>query len=402
MTPEFATLLYLAALFVAASVLAWLLKRAGAPGWAIVGGVIAGILLGPTIFGRLAPTMYESIVVGGMEQRESLQELVNQHQADRLAATEVGADAEAMQRIEDEQTAERREHEAALDDARWSHQQTLRIVTAAVVLLTLLGAGLQRRLPAGARQPFLGASTIGLWAAVLPGAIAGICMYRWWEYDLAATLLVSAAVMIGPWLLTDVDREAADRAELGGARLMQLAGRVASVTALLTILATFLVVTDPVVLVWMLPLGGLVLGWFLPVPDHRAVNAALHWVLLPMLGALCAMHVELIEHFAFWPLLILLVLSGDGRWIGAAIGAMSLGGRRVLRTMRLVMGSCACGPTQLAVLALLAMTWSLPEELLPALLFGAVLIEISVPARRSLAQRLAETEEEMREFEDEG
>jgi hypothetical protein len=123
------------------------------------------------------------------------------------------------------------------------------------------------------------------------------------------------------------------------------------------------------------------------------------WVLLPALAACAAVRIEVIEHFAFWPLLILLLLSGDGRWLGAVTGALLLGGRRALRTMRLVLGSMACGPTQLAVLALAVHLWALPDELPLALLVGAIVIDATTPARRKIAQQLIEAETELSDFE---
>ena len=40
-------------------------------------------------------------------------------------------------------------------------------------------------------------------------------------------------------------------------------------------------------------------------------------------------------------------------------------------------------------------TWSLPETIPLALLVGAVMVEVTSPARRAVADRLAETEAEL-------
>jgi hypothetical protein len=124
------------------------------------------------------------------------------------------------------------------------------------------------------------------------------------------------------------------------------------------------------------------------------------YVLLPTLAGCAAVRIEVIEHFAFWPLLIVLLLSGDGRWLGAVTGALLLGGRSGLRTMRLVLGSMACGPTQLAVLAIAVHLWAMPDELPFALLIGAIVIDATAPARRKIAQQLAEVEAELSEESD--
>ena len=51
----------IALLLAAAFGLAWLLRRSGFPGAAAVGGVLAGLLLGPGVLGRAAPAMYDRL-----------------------------------------------------------------------------------------------------------------------------------------------------------------------------------------------------------------------------------------------------------------------------------------------------------------------------------------------------
>ena len=90
-----------------------------------------------------------------------------------------------------------------------------------------------------------------------------------------------------------------------------------------------------------------------------------------------------------------LLLSGDGRWLGAVIGAVILGGRRGLRTMRLVLGSMAAGPTQLAVTAIAVHTRLIEPSLALALLLGAVLVETTATTRRGVARKIVEAEEQL-------
>ena len=120
-------------------------------------------------------------------------------------------------------------------------------------------------------------------------------------------------------------------------------------------------------------------------------------VFVPLLAACVGMKIDIYAHFSIWPLVVFVLLSGDGRWLGALMGALLPGGRKGMRTMRLVMGSMACGPTQLAVAAVAAHTWAVPESVPYALLLGAVYIEMSAPLRRIMARRLAQTEEELEE-----
>jgi hypothetical protein len=116
---------------------------------------------------------------------------------------------------------------------------------------------------------------------------------------------------------------------------------------------------------------------------------------MPAMAACIGVKIDLFEHIALWPLIVILLLSDDGRWVGAFIGAMLPGGRKALRTMRLVMGSMAAGPTQLGVAALGAHLELLPPPLWLPLALGALLIEMTAPARRSMAKRLVETEDQL-------
>jgi hypothetical protein len=102
--------------------------------------------------------------------------------------------------------------------------------------------------------------------------------------------------------------------------------------------------------------------------------------------------IDVFEHFAFWPLLIVLLLSADGRWFGAFFGAILPGGRSAFRTARMVIGSMSAGPTQMAIAAVAVHAWALPEAIALALLVGSVLIEFTAPTRRKMADQLAEME----------
>lgn len=416
MDPVTANLIVIAVLMILSIAAAALLRYAGAPGSAVIGGALAGILIGPTLFGRIAPPTYEHLFIGGVEQREQLQQLRARHHADLLAAREVGADAQAIERIRQEHDAELPHYQRALDEARWEHQRPMRMFVAAVVGLVLLLGGIMRIAPDDAPQSWGSAISVGVWAAALPGALAFLAMRWWWEHDLHSSALVAAAVAIGPWVLTSVDRNAADFAELGGSWMVQTAGRVATIIALCVAGWALWFAHGFEHLMWASVLFALPVGWIAchiaptlaglgvskpegdgssdGYPGQGRGYMAAQNVLLPVLAACAAVRIEVIEHFAFWPLLVLLLLSGDGRWLGAVTGSLLLGGRSGLRTMRLVLGSMACGPTQLAVLVIALHLWALPDELPLALLIGALVIDATTPARRKIARDLAEVETE--------
>jgi hypothetical protein len=382
---------------------AWaaLLRWARCPGWPVMGGVMAGIILGPTVFGRVLPDRYDELLVGGRQQQQALQELSGRQGADRLVAERAGLDDASISALDDRQARARIELEAQYRDATWSHQRPLRVFVCVIVAVMLVGATVHRIPPrSGGRA--VGALSVGAWSAALPGGLAFFFM-RWaWDAGVHEAALTAAAVAIGPWALTAIDRRAADEAELGGARLVQTAGRVATVIALALALGALWHARQERGLLWGASLAVVILGWLIPVPSMALTPArvALSHVVVPTVAASVAVKVDLMDSFAFWPCLVILLLSGDGRWLGAFAGATILGGRGGLRTMRLVLGSMAVGPTQLAVTAVALHTWLLSPRYGMTLLLGAALVELMTPSRRGMAKRLIRTEEELEQEEE--
>ncbi len=379
------------ALVVAISVAAALLLRsARCPGWAVVGGVCAGVLLGPTLLGRFAPSMFEQMYIGGRAQQR---ELEARQAYEHLAAAGTGLDDAAIESLQ--------QLHAARDATQWEHQQPIRVATLFVVGLVLLGTATGPRGLHGAKPQLVQSLTIGGWSALLPGGIAFVVLHLLLNVEQTTALLASSAVAIGPWQFTGNDIAAADKAEIGGARLLHHSRIVASTIAVGIAMYAAWRISGMTGLLVALPLIALLVGQSIRKLDAQWIDGLVQFVLLPVLAALAAIKVELFIHFAIWPVLLFVALSGDGRWLGAFIGAMLLGGRRALRTMRLAIGVMACGPTQIAVAAIAGHGGLLDGSLLLAILSGAVLIEVFTPARRALAERIAQTEAELDELIDE-
>ena len=375
-----------------------LLKWARCPGWAVVGGAVAGILLGPSIFGRVLPDQYEKLFVGGITQRAELDQLRSRQGADVLAAKEAGALGQRLVEIDSKQIAERADLESAWEKAKYNDQSVLRYFTFVIVALTLIGAGTVARENEKPKPNIVTSMSVGVWAAGLPGGFAFAAMYFLWSMPMEQSLLVAAAVAIGPWALTVIDREAADQAELGGAVMIQSAGRIATILAILAAAYAFYGKASTQGLLMAVPFAAIAIPWLIP-QISQFIRGAANQLLVPVLCACLGMKIDIYADFSFWPIITLMIIGGDVRWLGAYFGAMVLGGRSSLRTMRLVLGSMACGPTQLAVTAIAIHTWSIPGKYAFALLLSSILIEITVGARRTMAKRLIETEEEIANIE---
>jgi hypothetical protein len=366
----------------------------------VVGGAIAGVILGPSLIGALAPTTFEAAFVGGAAERERVEEIDRRHEADRIATETLSPDPDALIKLEEKHREELAEPMREWRDAQWAHQRPLRIFAAVIVAMTLLGAGMLGVRERDRRQHPLSAISIGLWSALLPGGLACAAMIWFWQTSFTEAALTGGAVAIGPWALRGIDRDAANDAEFGGAHLIQAAGRLASMLAIAIVIWFLIAQRGNEGAILGVALLALPLGWLLEKVSSSPslLERAPDTLLVPWLAALVGMKVHLYHDFTFWMLLALVILSGDARWFGAFLGAMLPGGRRALRTMRLVLGSMACGPTQLAIAALAAHAWAIDGRVTFGLLLGAVIIEATAPARRSMARRLVETEEEMDEL----
>lgn len=374
-------------------VCALLLRLARCPGSGVLGGVLAGLLLGPTILGRRLPDEFERMFIGGVSEHATYLDVERAQERERAAAEAAGVGSDAITAMIARHADEREAALGAMQTARWTHQRPIRSYTAAVLVLTLLGAG-WRRVPAdGDRIRLAGPASIGPWSAVVPGGLAFLVVSQW-NYAAPVATLAAAAVAVGPWILAAGDRAVADAAEQRGARTVERAGRIASVAALIVFGATY-VLRYPDRALWALPLLAIPAGWLLPVITRRgrAIDLVLECALVPSLAACVALKIDLNAHFSLWPVLGFVLVSGDGRWLGAFTGAMLAGGRRPLVATRLVLGSMACGPTQLAFTAIAVTTWAIPEDVATALLIGAMSIEVTAPARRRVAERLADVEE---------
>ena len=84
-----------------------LLRWARCPGWSVLGGAVAGIILGPSILGRVMPVQFEQAFVGGIEQRQALDGLLRRQGADVIAGRVAGLEEPAMAEMQRRHLEER-------------------------------------------------------------------------------------------------------------------------------------------------------------------------------------------------------------------------------------------------------------------------------------------------------
>lgn len=387
-------------------------------GRAVIAGSLAGLLLGPTILGRVVPEQYENLFVGGAKEQAAL-DYARWFAANApMALKDLTSEVRAAQ--QDQFQRDIAAKELALTQARWRQQQSLRVFALSIIALTLLASATQsprgKAIATDPRQNWITLASVAIWSFALPAGMTYSIAMRWWDVSISEAAMLAAAVGIGPWVLSALERDIADAAEVGGAWMMQTAGRVAS--SLAVVLAAWAMWTSRGIegIALAAALLALPAAWFAArsigaqsphAADLKSQISNLRFQdfaiesLLAILAALVAIKVDVHAQFAWQPLItlaLLALLADDGRWLGAFLGVMLPGGRSggaALRSMRLVMPAMAAGPTQLAVAALGLWCGVIEDRFALPLLAGAILIETTAPARRTMARKLIETEQEI-------
>jgi hypothetical protein len=88
-----------------------------------------------------------------------------------------------------------------------------------------------------------------------------------------------------------------------------------------------------------------------------------------------------LDEFQLWPILVVILLCADARWLGGVIGLGILGGRKSADAMRLSIPLVDAGVSQLCMVTLLFGTGILPAPLALAVIIGALFLEITAPIR---------------------
>lgn len=306
----------------AAAALAWLLRGAGIPGGrpaaALVGGLLAGILLGPAVLAHVAPDAFERLYRGGAPERLALRQLHARHRADLAAASVGGPAPGALAEVFARHNSERAPLEHALNQAVAAHRRRLTAAGAGLLAIALFLAAWASRPPRFEPRAAVLASLALAGEAALIGGIA-------WYF-------LSAA----PWVALAIALPGAAGSVFAGLPLRWVPARGRTAPALAAGAATYLL--SMTLLLAIAPPEGRavaavlilapVLGWTLrraaPAlrPGRRLARAALLWVALPTAVAVAALHIEwgILGHDAriLVAVPLLMLLSGNGAFAGLA------------------------------------------------------------------------------------
>lgn len=378
------TFQYILLLFVPL-VLAYILKQTNIRGWAMIGGAVGGILLGPSVLGSIAPNYWEGLFQGGSLQHNELIELQRQQKSDLLAATTIGVDESLLLQMRADQQFEQTVLVDRWKAAQWDEQRTIRTFSLLLIVLILFSGSIRGKAK-GTAPPAITLS-VGVWAAMIPSGLATLLVYWFIETNLLSALALGACLGAGPWTLAKWEERTADDAEQNGALLMLRCGRVAWVVAGTIAICVAWQLQGVMSLVWMLPLLVLPLIWLAPSRALRWFTLFVDYVAIPSVMASALVLIHPLESLQFWPILFVILCCADARWLGGMIGLGILGGRQSGSTMRLSIPLVDAGVSQMCMAAMLIGVGVLPAPLALATLIGAIFLEYTAPIRMNFTAK---------------
>lgn len=377
-TAQYTLLLFIPLLF------AFILKMTNIRAWAMLGGVIGGVLLGPAIFGSVAPAYWEDIFQGGGAAHEQVMQLDRLHQADILAATKLGLDENSLLQMKADQHYEFSILKDAWETTQWEEQRSLRVYSILLIILILVSGSMRCR-ARGTATPAMSLS-VGVWAAIVPSGIITVMLLAVTEMELPAVLALGACIGAGPWTLATWEKRAADKTEVNGALLMLRCGRVAWLVAGTIAVCAAWQVRGAMALLWMLPILLLPFLWLVPAKRFLWLQLFVDYVAIPSVMATALVRINPLEELQFWPILLVILFCADARWLGGIVGLGILGGRTKGDAMRLSIPLVDAGVSQLCMAGLLIGVGVLPAPFALAALIGAIFLEFTAPIRLKMSK----------------
>ncbi|MCC6908372.1 MAG: hypothetical protein IT430_10560 [Phycisphaerales bacterium] len=377
----------------AAVLLTLLLRAAGLARAAIVGGLVAGVLVGATVLGRAAPDVHERWFVGGAAERQALEKLRSRQGADVEALQATDVSEIAIDELLAQHRTERKEAAAAHEAAMRQHQRW-RMQTLAIAALTLLVACSPRsRRPASWSESLFAA----LWMITITCGIIGLAVVFAFEgtrsqaIALGLTFSVVGAAATLPLPREDGSTAIAVLAPVGARnRLVNIAFVVwficfvAAVTAVLADAPSSALAPGEAQIALLV---GAALGVAMKLLPSRARRALLGLALPAILAALLVVNVDLLAFSMIGPLVLGVLVGGDARWFGLASALRWLGWpwrSAWVGTMPLIDAAAA----QAALAGVFFVSGWLNEPLLASAIVAALACDLAHPLRPRLLTML--------------
>ena len=359
------------------------------PGYRILSGLLIGILLGPTILGRIAPNQWESTFAGGMEARSALREMDRSHAAWLLASQTAGISESGI-------TEEKIAHEFAREElieieemTRHEHQTPWMVLTLIFAAIASVCASRTPN-PQSLEGSLLRSDGIssGIWFASIPilGTLLVADLLGYSPLD-PEILVVAAAVSVGPRALGHQEIKNSTQALPGSDEWLPRAALTATlISAVLVSYAAFSGLRSAWIVVAIILLGIPRKGWLAVHRTFRRIDLEL--IVVPSLAALSIIMSEVVLEWMLIPVIAICVLGGDGRWLGGVIGIRLQGGATMNQAYRVAFSLLETTIPQLAITAAAAACGAIDGIWTVALLTGIAVVELSRPARSWMENQL--------------
>jgi len=378
---------------VAAVLLTLLLRAAGLARAAVLGGVLAGALVGATVLDRVAPEAYQRYFVGGVSQSDALRQLRSRQGADLTALQAADVSPAAADELIGRQRTELLAATKSLESAVQAHQRARVLVMAMLALSLIVAAAPRARRPAWWSE----CAFAGLWMVVICCGIVGLAVVFVFQGTRTQALALGLAFAA---LGTNVVLP--PRSDDSGARLMIIipaeirerlvdiafvvwficfvAGTAAVIAAsrLSGSTSTDLRVTLP-----MAVIAGVGMR-LLPLTARHALRML---VLPSVLAALLVANIDLMTWMMVPPLVLAVIVGSDARWFGLA-SAMRWHGWRWRHAWLGTMPLIDAAPMQVAMAGVFFVCGWLNEPLLMCAVFGAAVADVTQPLRPRLLTML--------------
>ena len=401
-----------AALACAAAAIAWLLRRCGIPGGrmgaAVCGGIIAGVLLGPGVAGRLGPGAFEHAFLGGASERLALEEMAGRHQREVDVVEAAGVTPDYIAELVAKQAREIAPLAEATERARARRRAVLGVVGAGVIAVHVLMVGVVCA-PMGRWMRRAFRRGVGAGSGVSIGDAAGAA-------GMMVVVGLVTPILVLMWILRVPAREAIG---VGLAMATPAIGAEARTrllpAAAIGVIASMLGVGS---LIWngagaaSMAMGAIIVGAVAAmiaitlwggVRAGRGARRVLGWTMagltLPLVAALATMRCDphaMLGSSEFWVVAATAMLfSSDGRWVGIGwaqkLFPRGTGrGRPGARTWTTASGmvNAGTGLAQLSVGLVLEGAGVISTEALGGIVLGAAAIELSRGVRTRVGRMM--------------
>ena len=407
-----------------------LLRWAGIRRPGTLAGLAAGILCGATVLGKAHSEWYTRFLVGGETERIALNDLQDRQTADLLAMGRAGVSEAAIDELRETHQKEFDAATTKYESAVRDHARGVRLIATGCAGL-LLGwlapislGGLRRRFGthvdgddrAGSKNDvhWNDAAFAALWMQVLVAGFLGAAVLFVFGGSQREALAVAMAFAITSAGLggtgvrqagvsndgSDDGNFCVEKSNSSAGRIQLIGWLVGIAVLIIAVIGAMLAGDDGVIRPATVFFGGAALGigfvlrwltWNMDAREslsHRIISGALAFAAVPFIAATLCLKVDILNSVILWPVFLGMLIGGDGRWFGAALG-LRIGGRPWSYALRSSLPLADAGPVQIAAASIfITVGWIESLSFAAAIVAGAVLCDLTVEKRDELVRRL--------------